>query len=404
MSTCVKLILLTGPGKQQHAACNHPCPCNDHEPHLDSLLLLLKQKLGFFGRRFISQPFSMNFECIHTFGQSGVRGNFNHQFNFPTSLAISYQYSFVFICDSFNDRILIFDLCSREFRKSFRIMGNSERPRFLCMEEERMNGDVALIVGCGVFENFTFYKLDVNKNLSLEMNQSSSSNIKPDLTRSNLNNNNKNSSSSGQVCEMNYIWKSMNRSIKSMQGMSISSYYHQLFVCDKSSTPCVHVLNSNNGDYLERIEMDYYPSSIELFHHWNNRHDEQVLIICDTQHVISIFQRISFPKRRNYEPGSVQTNSFRNHNQWKRLKKFSIQNSSKLTIASTNMIVDRASNTLIISDFLQNCIRIYSLETGELLKEFGQDHLIHPQGLTLNELNGELMVCDTSNHRVLVFK
>ena len=64
-------------------------------------------------------------------------------------------------------------------------------------------------------------------------------------------------------------------------------------------------------------------------------------------------------------------------------------------------------NTVFVSQNGDGCLLVYDLN-GTFLKQIGtpgngEGHLSHPRGITINESNGEIFVCDYSNNQIQIF-
>lgn len=175
-SDVVKIILIHLLPKRQATRNNDE---NHHDEFMNEpngtnayeLIEKLIQKMRTVKRR--AQPFSMNFELVHTFGRFGVYGTDSHLFHCPFDVKISYSHSCILISDTRNSRIMVFDLHTKEFRTS--IPSPSKYPLFLCVEEnyDGKNND-ALIFGC---ENFGVYKYDLNELLEKSPNMEACNSI-----------------------------------------------------------------------------------------------------------------------------------------------------------------------------------------------------------------------------------
>ena len=64
-------------------------------------------------------------------------------------------------------------------------------------------------------------------------------------------------------------------------------------------------------------------------------------------------------------------------------------------------------NKVFVSQLGTDCLLVYDLN-GKFLKQIGtpgngEGHLSHPYGITINNSNGDIFVCDYSNNRVQIF-
>ena len=80
------------------------------------------------------------------------------------------------------------------------------------------------------------------------------------------------------------------------------------------------------------------------------------------------------------------------------LCKFEDKMNSPLSIAISE-------NRVFVSQFYSNCVSVHDLN-GTLitqLGDIGECHLHCPTGITINEINGDIYVCDKNNDRIQVF-
>ncbi|KAG2388319.1 hypothetical protein C9374_000483 [Naegleria lovaniensis] len=321
-------------------------PIGDDEIMDDAheLIRKLTQKMGIVKRK--AKPFSTNFELVHTFGKAGVSGNDSHLFNCPFDVKISYSRSCILISDSLNSRIQVFDIHTKELRAS--IPSPSKYPLFLCVEEnyDGKNND-ALIFGC---EKFGVFKYDLNDLLEKSRNM--------------------------ETCKS--IWTS--QAFVSPQGIVLLSSKSHVYICDWDEHN-MKILNVKTGELVQSMTVQS-PYGIDFS-------DDGDIIISelDPSHKIQIFRM----------------NDARDD--WQCIKSFGKygQLNGEFDHPFT-LVFDKAAKHIIVSDNYK--IQIFEKD-GSFLKSFGgitTSQLSAVTGICLNELTGELLVCDSFSNRVLIFK
>ncbi|KAG2378155.1 hypothetical protein C9374_008777 [Naegleria lovaniensis] len=68
-----------------------------------------------------------------------------------------------------------------------------------------------------------------------------------------------------------------------------------------------------------------------------------------------------------------------------------------------HLVIDRATRNIIVSSCYGLELRIFSPD-GQKRRTYGKDLLSYPEGMCINELTGELFVCDTDHCSIHIFK
>ncbi|KAG2377817.1 hypothetical protein C9374_008902 [Naegleria lovaniensis] len=114
------------------------------------------------GKKRIVKPFEMKFELVHTLGKVSESGDNSDLFHHPFDVKISYNFEIILISDSSNGKIKVFDMYTKQFKKSIRTA--VAMPMYLAVEEnyDHSNSD-AIIFGCN--SDSTIFKFDLGKEL-----------------------------------------------------------------------------------------------------------------------------------------------------------------------------------------------------------------------------------------------
>ncbi|KAG2379102.1 hypothetical protein C9374_007740 [Naegleria lovaniensis] len=180
------------------------------------------------------------------------------------------------------------------------------------------------------------------------------------------------------------IWK-IERVGLSICGIAIEKHSNRIFLCDISFTnPCIQI-REQDGTFLSNFELPsallYHPFSIAFDPICNNAY-----ISCYYQHVIIMRSMDKVHDVKEIIGGyGEDIESLRQ---------------------PRGILLD--GKQLIVCDSCNCCIKLFSLD-GHIIKSFGSkgiglDQFRYPAAVCLNELNGELLVVDNTNHRILVYR
>ncbi|KAF0981262.1 hypothetical protein FDP41_013050 [Naegleria fowleri] len=313
---------------------------NHHQTMMNfDLFEKLKQTMR-NGKKRILKPFKMKFELVHTLGKVCESGSDPDLFSHPFDVKISYNFESILISDSNNSRIQVFDMHTKQFKKS--INTASKNPMYLCIEEncDGSNND-ALIFGC--CSDSTVNKFDLGKELAFVQQDKS--------------------------CSPPYLW--ISTAVLSNQGITCSNKSGHVFVCDVGDCS-VKILASSSGELTQTIKLSLQPYGIEFA----NFYGDDYLIISESSTLkdgkdqCQIFRLKSTTSSFEYDlvttfgRGGNELGDYRNH----RIQIFSKE------------------GTFVAC-----------------LTDFGRDRICYPNGLCLNGVLGELISCDWANHVVQFF-
>ncbi|KAG2373985.1 hypothetical protein C9374_011650 [Naegleria lovaniensis] len=321
--------------------------------HDDDLFRKFKEKMRSAGAR---KSFSTDFKYVATLGRLEIPGYGNDQFDGPFDVTVSYNHHCILVSDLNNDRIKVFDLKTKEYISSIQCI--SPMPKYLCIEEAyEGNTNDALLFDCD--DGDAVYKYDLRRLLEYSLEEQR-----------------------GEE-PFDYIWKTTHTFL-SAQGIAVCNHRKEVFVCDSESN-CIAILNSISGDFIKRIEIDS-PRGVFI-----NSHGE---LLVTQKHPLN---RIEILKRTENE-------------EWTRVTTFGkygklvgeLNNSLKL-------LFDEVSKNIIVSDGWNHRIQVFKHD-GTVVTSYGTygsafvNQFKYPCGICLNEMEGELYVCDYSVHVVHIFK
>ncbi|EFC47015.1 NHL repeat domain-containing protein [Naegleria gruberi] len=167
-----------------------------------------------------------------------------------------------------------------------------------------------------------------------------------------------------------------------------------LYVCDMF-TELISIVKSQTGQVIGNISL--LSEMINVSCPWSiGMNNLGQFIISGLQnsskHIIEIIERQFDQKKNQYE--------------WKSIKV--IENEEDKLKYPFGLVVDSVSLNIIVCDSLNHRLMVFK-QDGTLLKVFGSKgretfQLSTPMGLCINKLNGELLVADSENHRILCYK
>ncbi|KAF0979760.1 hypothetical protein FDP41_000913 [Naegleria fowleri] len=289
------------------------------------------------------KPFSMKFEVAHTFGHWNKEpGKSNQHFNWTWDVKISYNHECILIADNTNNRIQVFDLYSKAYKKTLPVIS----PFYLCIEENYdSRGNDALIYVCG---SCIIYKHDLRQLLETgNTNQS--------------------------------IWCS--KKLHVPRGIAIHPVLKQLFVSEVIARSIL-ILSLDYGQIISQFSLDNQPWGLAFT-------DENDLIVSET----SPHQRIEIFRKIENAWTSIRTFG----------KEGTAPGELSHCYSVT---YDKGSQHIILSEYNNDRIQIFNKDGKPLHVFSGHSIqlLRWPNGICLNECTGELFCCDSQNNRVIVFK
>ncbi|KAG2392821.1 hypothetical protein C9374_011546 [Naegleria lovaniensis] len=334
----------------------------DHYHQDEFYLLKLLQQLLRKPKMRTRRAFSMNFEMTNVLGQdfSSIPENEKTYtlhgdlpLHYPCEVKISYTLSCLLISNYGGNcnGILILDLETKKVKTNIK---TDKSPSYLFVEEQYNGHTDALIFVCD--STHTVSKFDLGSIMS------------PTLPVE------------VGVKSEHFIWQ--NSSILNPEG--ITGWNSQLFVCCSRSNT-INVLSSKTGLPLYEISLPYSPYGIDF-----SVDAEYLIVSSDNEQSIVMLQRTISGTDIKWE--------YRYNN-------LDICTNLKGLDFAYALTVDKAANHIIVTDDL-NTVSIFN-NVGTLLKRFTSKYNIKiesPYGACVNELTGELIVCDNGESRVLIFK
>lgn len=401
-------------------------------------------------------PFSCQFEHVFSFGGE-------NSFHSPYDVKISYSLECILISDYLHRSIHVFDLHSKEYVSS--LFMQNHNPKFLCIAESyksafsryeknhpSLEDALILDVGKGRIRMFDLRRLMTfhSKQFPNLLRRSNETNhpiiqIHPYCAR----NPSFESISPHDALDANenacshYIWQS--NDFKFPRGMAVLTETCQVFVCDMFDD-CIKVLDLKNGVQLSRIEI-LRPHDVDVFiskkfkknnHGCQNNKGTSVtitttLVISSDHDGIQVLSQEKLENEKmiiNNEAcqcgQTVHSSSTTTlmESEWTNAKiKFEderLPDDDWDPVHPFSLVVDMKCSNLfglsqqqqhvIVSDSYHHRIKVYSLHNGKLVKTFGKygdaisNEFKCTFGLCMNEISGELLVCDSWNNRVGVYK
>lgn len=338
----------------QHLTINNDeSTTSDQVCRLKELFSKLKAKMmRKLGRR--AKPFQMKFELVHTFGQLGVQGNDDETLSLPIDVKVSYTHSCILV--SGFRRIQVFDLHTKQFKSSISFSSEVHNlvPNFLCVEElYEEERDALLLSGTHLI-----YKYDLEFLLqtvaTVDMN--------------------------ADTC----LWKS--DMVVSPQGIAIEKQLQQAFISDAHWAYIV-VLDLKTGELINFIELCMFPYGVAV---------TTSIEMSGTLYVISAGTNadncIEIMKRNN-DGFYTKKAQFCDYG----------QEIGNLWLPN-GLVFDHKAKNLIVSDKEQQLIQIFTLEGNFVISFKDEINLKRPVGMCLNELTGELLICNFADHTVKVYR
>ncbi|KAG2375021.1 hypothetical protein C9374_010025 [Naegleria lovaniensis] len=359
---------------------------SDHANHVHLLIQQLSNKLQFFQKRV---AFSLNFDLIHSFGQVvGWHQLLESMFTHPFDIKISNNHHCIMVSDAYVKRIHVFDLTTREWKLSIQTTG---KPYYLCLEENydgKRNQD-ALIFECVTKDEHVIYKYDLQQllcNKSCEYLWKYFSTVselgscmciqynKEECEIENLNDNKSSMSDSRKKQKS----KLSRRSEKMRNCLLVSDY----------NANSVKMFNAKTGNFVKNLEFKGKEVKSPYFMLVTRDSNELILTEVDPSNRVKIYKE-------------------RSKGIWDFVIEFGTQ--QKL-YHPFSLAYDSVSMRIVVSDYERHRIVVYNKNDGSFITQHGskgqspQKHFKNPNGICLDERNGELYVCDYKNFRVLVFK
>ncbi|KAG2382549.1 hypothetical protein C9374_005129 [Naegleria lovaniensis] len=360
-----------------------------------------------------TKPFSMFFKVTHIFGnysdeeeeQDDQEGFIN--LKSPQDVKISYSLGLILISDTFNDCIQIFHLHSKMHLTCINsLMLQMKQPSVMCIEEE-VNDDKNCSTFCHLIVSSIkngqkgVYKYDLTTLLSSARNYEQVESRKKRTKSTNT--------------KQSFLWKASSTSnlggialLKKdvLKNSNVAATYNYIYVCD-TNRDNIHILNSTSGQIIQSISVKF-PLSV-TFTQSNYLNEIQsdsplsMLVLSDKK--IERFEMVMTQSKNG-------SKSFEEHDvEWKKIMSFDAF-PTRYYFHSTCIVYDPLMKCVI---FGNTQIRIFNLQGNcekssdnfKMLSEHG-DVLLGPfewiHGMVLNELSGELLVCDLGNKLVLVLE
>ncbi|KAG2387464.1 hypothetical protein C9374_001796 [Naegleria lovaniensis] len=320
--------------------------CN-YSHHLDEFYSKLQSKMRNDRKRV--HGFPMHHEMIFTFSPDTSDPNIyirndNTNVSDPTDIQISYRLNLILVSDYEGSKIEVFDLETKKHKNSIFPLPQ-EKPRHFCIEENYDGQNNEAIILCCKDD---ILKYDLKQFLTIGKQ------------------------------EVGKIWASSK--CDWAQGLAISYSTRQLYVCDHGQSNIV-ILNLISGEFVYQFPVNE-AFGLAL------TNDEQYLVVTQVNscNTVQIFKKESF-------------NAVNGETEWKSIKTLGIvqnEHGSKFHNPCA-VIFDRFSRNLLVCDNGNRRIQVFSFNTFEPVGVFGdvdnQFFRYFPYSLCLNELTGELLVC-----------
>ncbi|KAF0973048.1 hypothetical protein FDP41_008712 [Naegleria fowleri] len=307
-----------------------------------------------FMNRMRQKPFNLSFRL-----QYELKSPFENV-NFPIITArnvkISYNQSCILLLDSSNYRILVFNLYTKQFKKTIHIT-QQKFPVDFCVEENfDQHVNDAILVAC---ECMMVFKFSLTEALQSPFDYKCKWRTEEDeFDTSNV-----------------------------FEGIAILQTIRQVYVCD-SRHDVIHVLELETGKKLFEIQLCENPHAICI------SNDEQYMFISE----ISNFSQYIHKFERMNDGNELI---------WKKIANFGQKGSEPGEFLNPYFIVldPTMQQWLLVSDYYNNRLQILNATDGQVVKVYGSKEskeLYHPLETCFDRLTGELIVCE--NNRVLIFK
>ncbi|KAG2372683.1 hypothetical protein C9374_013638 [Naegleria lovaniensis] len=198
------------------------------------------------GTRWLSRGFSTNFDWVHSIGttvessQNDFQNNFEtHAYlEFPYDVKISYNHQCILITDFLTHQLLVCDLMN--YSPKAYIDAPSDFPTRMYIEKNYEKQRDALYLMCRNGSIVMLMKYDLELFLKAKS-------LRDDEERNSIH-------SSG------FIWKTTNCS---MQAFVVNTALKRVMGCDFGES-CLKILNSENGEFLHKIQFTNVPFAIDL--------------------------------------------------------------------------------------------------------------------------------------------
>ncbi|KAG2386342.1 hypothetical protein C9374_002788 [Naegleria lovaniensis] len=322
----------------------------------------LKEKLR--TRKCELKAFSLNFESVGSLGVYERQDCSNDCFSHPWDVRFSRKYNCIVISDYGNHRIQVFCANSKEYKTTLKFSTTIYSPASLYIEHDYDGYDREAL--------FVEYEIDEARYIS-----------KYDLESFLIN--------SMEQVETHELWKSTKCSCPA--GIAVwkktrSIHDRIVFVCDYDES-VIYLFKSSTGEFISALTSD---SPLFYIKH-------PLGIDISMEGLVFISQGLSQNNililRYSYENGK-----------WITLNK--ISNVNDLFSVPRGLVFDNVSKRLLVSICESNTIQVFT-EDGAFCQMFGynkkdKNGFLNPDGICVNELTGELYVCDYGNHRIQIYK
>ncbi|KAG2387478.1 hypothetical protein C9374_001810 [Naegleria lovaniensis] len=346
------------------------------------LLDKLKTKL----RKTRNKPFSLAFKNIFTIDKMSfhksralyaAHSNKQLTFSYPLDVKISYTHQCFCVSDNGNDRILIFDLESKQLIMNFK-NSSTVQAGHLYIEELFNSENTEYSRATETVQEDALYFASHGNSIS----------------KYNLNEILKN----GKKSDM--IWKCSNFKVVTGIALFKQKFPNQVFVGDFADR-CVKILDSENGQILQTFYVEGCPWGLEF-----NTINGDLIVSNNSSSGINIYRNSGMIENSD-ELGN--NSSIKEAPVWKCIRTVGTHGSTVGCFSfPRGMTFDSCSDLLLVIDHMNCRMQVMNLHDGTVVKCFGskgrgESQFMLPDGHCLNRLTGELFLCDTHNQRVQIF-
>ena len=316
----------------------------------------------------IPVAFSLDFEYVQT---KGDKLNTPEKMNAPLDVKISYRNEIILVSDSVNGRIMVFDLNSGLYKSDF----FTELAPWQFVLEENYDGEKNEALICSTGNNYLKYDL-------LQL-------LKSDRSR-----------------RATPIWKTKFERFSCFQCCAIKyeTSGNTLYCCN-SATDTIVVYSCANGSVVKKITqavsfeipndpINYsFARPVGIDYNFNSGAHEFVLAMMGE----SVFYIRESPDGTWVVRNELETTV--------------VQDGSEKTILDMPCaaLIDRNNHNVIICSYGTSSMAVFNKE-GTFIKSFGargrneNNRFMDQTSCCLNEITGELLIVDSHNNRVQIYK
>ncbi|KAG2389625.1 hypothetical protein C9374_014185 [Naegleria lovaniensis] len=360
--------------------------CDSSSPHTHSIFEKFKDKMKRPLSGHIRKPFLVsNFKYQETLLIRSDNSEF-FEGEIPCDVKISYQHSCILISVPESDSIQVFDHHRglRAFRGRIRV-DQIRKPTWMCVEEDFEYGTSALILCAQSHDQVSIFKFDLKL---LLLQQCKHKTI--------LNTTTTNQSMSVES-NIQPIWKFGRQLLFDPQSIILSQLVkNQLFISD-SGNDCLIILDTTCGQQIGTVRLLepqslFYAPSLGLLVPKKEFIDREYLVVSEERPTLSgvkLFERSKGNGVGEWQPIELA-------------RQIDLHNPGQMTFDSEHLFVCEPHRIQILS-FEKNHFRVIG-QIGNGTPGNYTDQFNSTGGICLNELEGELFVCDKHNDRVQIFK